>query len=82
MMKFYAVPHKSLSEKLDVSAAQVSRIRSGVRHPSVRVMRVISELLDWPIEEQIQLRATTPDLYHEELNYRIDSNVIKLVSAE
>lgn len=42
-----------LGQRLRISQAMVSRLRSGQRKPSYRLMVRIAEHLEWPIEDQV-----------------------------
>lgn len=45
----------ALSRYLEISHAQVSRMRSGSRHPSVTTIGTLEKILHWPAEDQIRL---------------------------
>lgn len=47
-----------LGELLDLSHASVSRIRSGDRLPSLKVMSVIAGLTGWSLDDQQTARTT------------------------
>jgi transcriptional regulator with XRE-family HTH domain len=49
-------PHSRVAEELGLTIATVSRIRSGDRLPSLVVMRQISKLYGWTIDEQLEAR--------------------------
>lgn len=48
--------NEALGQALGVTHATISRIRSGSRLPSGEVMSAIAVLMEWPIEEQMQLK--------------------------
>lgn len=52
-----------------ISQATVSRLLSGDRGPSIRMIAKIRDVLAWPAEEQV--KAIEQDRYAEELNARL-----------
>lgn len=59
-----------LAYRLGVSVATVSRICSGDRKPSLKLMDRIEEVLDWPFVEQAnELRC---DAYYNEFRSRME----------
>lgn len=56
-----------LGELLDLSHASVSRIRSGDRLPSLKVMSVIAGLTGWSLDDQMAARnaGTYADVFEE-----------------
>lgn len=52
-----------------ISQATVSRLLSGDRGPSIRMMGRIRDVLSWPAEEQV--RAIEKGQYAEQLNERL-----------
>lgn len=61
---------RQLSEKLDISQAHVSRLRSGDRLPSMALMWAVDAALGWPAADQMV--AIRQQRYHTELNARLD----------
>lgn len=62
-------PHSNVAEKLGLTIATVSRIRSGDRLPSLGVMRQISNLYGWTIDQQLEARDLGD--YAHEFNRRL-----------
>lgn len=60
-----------LAERLDVSVATISRICSGERRPSLDLMYVIEERMDWPFADQAnEIRC---DAYPSEFKKRMEA---------
>lgn len=61
-----------LATKLEVSAATISRIRSGDRRPSLDLILRIKDVLDWPVDEQATALAESTSKYGFEFSKRAD----------
>lgn len=47
------VTNQRVAEALGITHSAVSRIRSGDRLPSLQLVRRISNVLNWPVDEQV-----------------------------
>jgi transcriptional regulator with XRE-family HTH domain len=63
---------RQLADRLKVSQAHVSRLRSGERLPSMELMWSISDALGWPPGEQME--AVRAKQFHVQLNERLDAD--------
>lgn len=68
------VSHSQVGEKIGLSYAQVSRLRSGDRLPSIRTMLRIEAVLGWPLSDQARLHQGEKAAYAIEFNKRININ--------
>ena len=49
------VTNQDVADKIGLSVFSVSKIRNGVRYPSLRVMQCLQRHYGWSLEEQAQL---------------------------
>jgi transcriptional regulator with XRE-family HTH domain len=62
----------SVAERLGVSHVQISRIRSGNRYPSQKLMLLIEAWLSWPLADQAAKRwDADPQAYAREFDARL-----------
>ena len=57
------VTHRTVADKLGLTVAAVSRLRSGSRLPSFDLMWKIQEAYDWSVEEQTRARVDGQWMY-------------------
>ena len=57
------VTHRVVADKLGVTVAAVSRLRSGSRLPSFDLMCKIQGAYGWPVEEQARARVNGQWMY-------------------
>lgn len=73
------VVHPVVAERLDVNFSSVSRLRTGVRHPSYRLMTKIEQEFGWDCGQQVH--AAVNGTYANEFErvlaheYGLDANV-------
>lgn len=54
-----------VAKDLGMSTSGVSRLRSGARFPSLRVMMAIQRVYGWTVQDQTDLRVTGEGSWHE-----------------
>ena len=61
-----AVSNPKVAERLGLHFTMASRLRSGARLPSIPMMAKIEATFGWSIAEQIKVRVSNTQTYHEE----------------
>lgn len=61
--------HQVVADRLDLTVATVSRLRSGERLPSLDTMTEIKEMTGWSLD--LQALAKSSGTYHVELETRL-----------
>lgn len=71
--------HQSVADRLGLTVATISRIRSGTRLPSLDVMNKIKDWLDWSMDAQT--KARNEGTYHVVFNARLRKQATAVASG-
>lgn len=67
--------NQAVGERIGLTYSAVSRLRSGQRLPSLKVMAAIADQFNWSMVDQINVRTTQgADGYAAEFNTRLQSS--------
>lgn len=58
-----AVSNTAVGRAIGLSPSAVSRIRTATRYPSIRGIKRIAAVYDWPVEQQLKLIPLEPGTY-------------------
>lgn len=69
-----AVKNQEVADLIGVSAGAASRLRHGQRSPSLPTMEAIARAFDWPLSEQIVVKAAGQTHYARKFEARIQAH--------
>jgi DNA-binding XRE family transcriptional regulator len=70
--------NEQVGDLIGLSHASVSRIKVGLRLPSLEIMRQIEQVMDWPLHAQAEARAVSARNYANIFLSKIDQLALKL----